>query len=88
MRQTQFATSIEPKYVECQFSHDAQIGCGLAQVDGAGILAKCHIQAAVQTVASRPEELPLRHRVTEGSLPPPVPTERSVQISRTTLFSS
>jgi len=27
-------------------------------------------------------------RVTGGSRPPPVPTERSVRISRTTLFSS
>ena len=27
-----------------------------------------------------------RHRVTGGGRPPPVPTERSVQISRTTLF--
>ena len=35
---------------------------------------------------SRPGELHPEHRVTGGGRPPPVPTERSVQISRTTLF--
>jgi len=32
------------------------------------------------------EEHNIRDRVTGGGRPPPVPTERSVQISRTTLF--
>ena len=35
---------------------------------------------------SRPEGFHLRHRVTGGGRPPPVPTDRSVRISRTTLF--
>jgi hypothetical protein len=32
------------------------------------------------------DEAAISHRVTGGSHPPPVPTERSVRISRTTLF--
>ena len=35
---------------------------------------------------SRPREFHPEHRVTGGGRPPPVPTERSVQIYRTTLF--
>jgi hypothetical protein len=35
---------------------------------------------------SRPEEFHLEHRVTGGGRPPPVPTERGMRISRTTLF--
>jgi len=38
------------------------------------------------TLPSRPGEFHPEHRVTGGGRPPPVPTERSVQISRTTLF--
>ncbi len=38
--------------------------------------------------SSRPRELPPQYRVTGGSYPPPVPTERSVRISRTTLFEN
>ena len=34
----------------------------------------------------RPEEFRPGHRVTGGGRPPPVPTERGVRISRTTLF--
>jgi hypothetical protein len=32
--------------------------------------------------------LPPSHRVTGGGHPPPVPTERGMRISRTTLFGS
>lgn len=39
-------------------------------------------------VSSSAKESHLHDRVTGGSRPPPVPTERSVRISRTTLFSS
>jgi len=39
-----------------------------------------------RVLPSRPGELHPEHRVTGGGRPPPVPTERSVQISRTTLF--
>jgi len=35
---------------------------------------------------SRPREFHREHPVTGGSRPPPVPTERSVRFSRTTLF--
>jgi transposase len=37
---------------------------------------------------SRPGEFHPEHRVAGGSHPPPAPTERSVRISRTTLFGS
>ena len=36
--------------------------------------------------SGRPEESHLQYRVTGGSYLPPVPTERSMRISRTTLF--
>jgi hypothetical protein len=39
-------------------------------------------------LVSRPGGFHPVHRVTGGSHPPPVPTELSVRISRTTLFSS
>jgi Mycolic acid cyclopropane synthetase len=39
-------------------------------------------------VPSRPGEFHPEHRVTGGGHPPPVPTERGVRISRTTLFGS
>ena len=39
-------------------------------------------------VPSRPGEFHPEHRVAGGGRPPPAPTERSVQISRTTLFGS
>ena len=45
-----------------------------------------HAPERDEQLVSRPEELHPRHRVTGGGRPPPVPTDRSVRISRTTLF--
>jgi hypothetical protein len=44
-----------------------------------------HFQIVVPQ-SGGPEESHLQYRVTGGGYPPPVPTERSVRISRTTLF--
>ena len=51
-----------------------------------------HRLLSIDMPKNRPERLDIgrksrfTHRVTGGGRPPPVPTERSVQISRTTLF--
>ena len=49
-------------------------------------LRRRHRRAGHGELPSRPGELHPEHRVTGGGRPPPVPTERSVQISRTTLL--
>lgn len=49
-RQAQFAGGIESKQVERQFAHHAKICCCLAQVNSAGVFAKCHVQTAMQSV--------------------------------------
>jgi hypothetical protein len=48
--------------------------------------AEMIICRTLATYKGRP--LLVAHRVTEGGRPPPVPTERGVRISRTTLFGS
>jgi transposase len=63
----------------------------LRKLGGDGITLRFCYEAGpcgygIQRRLSSGGRLAMLHRVTGGGRPPPVPTERSVQISRTTLF--
>ena len=58
----------------------------LARLTGFPVLGGVQTAEVPEVIIAVGTRVTPRHRVTGGSRPPPVPTERSVRFSRTTLF--